>query len=298
MTSRTLLSDAYKNHSLLLDVVALLLGNCYAETSPNCVLSCGNINISHPFRVKGDPKNCGNKKYELECDHNRLVLNLFSSAKYYVQAINYDNYTIRIVDVGLQHGNCSSLPLYFLSYLNFTAAKPYSSTQYDSDGGRFLNPWDMAVALWVDCEKPVEKSPFYTESNTSASSCIGKATFSSSSSLSSGGKRHYSYFLFGNDLGAWDVADHCKIDEIVMSTFGRRSDTIDSLERNISFSDFLSGLEYGFELSWQPFFYEVKCQQCDEQGRYCEIGSNYSVTCLKYPSCYDSSEKSRSLLCA
>ncbi|KAG5544848.1 hypothetical protein RHGRI_017342 [Rhododendron griersonianum] len=289
MTSRRLLSDAYKNHSLLVVVVALFLGNCYAKTSPNCVSSCGNIDIRRPFRVEGDPENCGNKKYELKCDHNRLVLNLFSSAKYYVQAINYGNYTIRIVDVGLQHGNCSSLPLYSLSYLNFAnhKQKPYSSTLYSPDGGASLNQWFTAVALWVDCEKPVKKSPFYTDINTSASSCIGKATFSSSPSLSSGEKRHYSYFLFGYNLGGWDVADQCKIDEIVMSTLRWPSDT----ERNISFSDFLSDLEYGFELSWLPFF----CEQCQEQGRFCEIGSNYSVTC-KYHYCYGSLKKSRSFL--
>ncbi|KAI8551183.1 hypothetical protein RHMOL_Rhmol06G0165300 [Rhododendron molle] len=173
MSSRSILSDVFKTRSRLL-IVALYLDNCYAQTSSNCVSSCGNNrNIRHPFRVKGDPENCGSKKYELECEHERFVLYLFYSAKYYVHAINYNNCTIRLVDVGLQQGNCSSLPLYSLSDLNFTnfGAKPYSLQLTRYYGKIFGNydpiPWDMAVALWVDCEKPVQKSPFYTDIKTS-----------------------------------------------------------------------------------------------------------------------------------
>ncbi|KAF7142078.1 hypothetical protein RHSIM_Rhsim06G0112200 [Rhododendron simsii] len=287
-----LLSDLYKSHSLLL-VIALFLGNCYAETSLNCVSSCGNINIKHPFRVKGDPENCGNKTYELECEHNRLALDLFSSAKYYVHAINYNNYTIRLVDVGLQRGNCSSLPLYSLSDLNFTyyGAKPYSLLlKYIYEGISGTHdpiPWNISVALWVDCEKPVKKSPFYTDSNTGASSCIRKST--SSSSLLSGEKRHYSYFLYGTNLGASDMADQCKIDEIVMSTLQWPAD---KGEANLSFSDFHSRLEYGFELSWLSFPCSEKCQ-----GRgYCNVGSNYTALCLKY--CSQHSDFARSFRCA
>ncbi|KAE9456709.1 hypothetical protein C3L33_11398, partial [Rhododendron williamsianum] len=282
MSSRRLFSDVYKTHSLLL-LLALFLGNCYAQISPNCVSSCGNIPIKHPFRVKADPKKCGNKKYELECEHDRLVLNLFSSGNYYVHAINYNNYTIRLVDVGLQQGSCSSVPLHSLSDLNFTYddknqyALEFPSS-YSSEAAYIFysdHPilWDVAVALWVDCEKPV-KSRFYTESNTSASSCIDKATSSSSSSLSSGEKSRYSYFLFGS-LKLSDVADQCKIDEIRITTLWLPAD---KSQANISFSDFHSKLEYGFELSWLSSL----CDQCQEQGRHCAIGSNYRFKCYKF----------------
>ncbi|KAG5529499.1 hypothetical protein RHGRI_030030 [Rhododendron griersonianum] len=290
MSSRRPLSDVYKTRSLLL-LVALFLGNCCAKTSPNCVSSCGNITIKHPFRVKGDPKNCGKKKYELECEHHRLVLTLFSPAKYLVRAINYDNHTIRLVDVGLRHGDCSSLPLYYASYLNFTSssdANPYSLLMEE----RFSSPeiqWDMAVALWVDCEKPVKKPPFYTD--TSASSCIEKPTFSYSDSLSSGEKRRYSYFLFGTDLRVWDVADQCKIDQIVMSTLRWPAD---KGEANLSFSDFHSKLEYGFELSWLS----ILCENCQGRG-YCEIGYLNSTAAFCYKFCYSRSDfKNGSFPCA
>ncbi|KAL7215683.1 hypothetical protein ACSBR1_027770 [Camellia fascicularis] len=97
---------------LLLHVLCLV--NCDALRSDgNCDSSCGNIqNIRYPFRFEGDPENCGKKIYELACHNNRPLLNLFSDGKYYyVKAINYNNYTIRLVDMGIQNGMCPSLPL-------------------------------------------------------------------------------------------------------------------------------------------------------------------------------------------
>ncbi|XP_058203353.1 rust resistance kinase Lr10-like isoform X1 [Rhododendron vialii] len=290
MSSRRLFSDVYKIHNFLL-VVALFLGNSHAKTSPNCdrpPSSCGSNNkipIRHPFRVKGDPENCGNKNYELDCDNNRFVLKMFASGKYYVQSIAYDLYTIRLVDVGLQQGNCSSLPL---SILKFTDPISYSYTFY-----RDLNyPYarDVAIALWVDCERPVEEFPLYTDGTTSASSCIQKET-STSSSLSSTEKRQYSYFLFGYNLPASVVADQCRIDEIVMTTFGSPP-AYYNIQTHISFPDFLSRLEYGFELSWLS----ILCEKCRGRGR-CHVGSTYSYStfaCLKY---CDKSLEDRSFLC-
>ncbi|KAE9452172.1 hypothetical protein C3L33_15930, partial [Rhododendron williamsianum] len=282
MSSRRLFSDVYKTHNFLLLVVALFLGNCHAQTSPSCARPssspCGNNNIliRYPFRVKGDPENCGNKNYELDCDNNRFVLKLFASGKYYVHAIDYDAYTIRLVDVGLQQGNCSSLPLHSLSILNFTVPISYSD-RFRSEVYFPINRWYVGIALWVDCEKPVEESPFYTDSTTSASSCIQKET--SSSSLSSPEKRHYSYFLFGFSLHASVVADHCRIDEIVMTTLWSSPYDYYNIERNISFPDFHSRLEYGFELSWLS----ILCEQCRGQG-HCLLfdDTSSSLFCLKY----------------
>ncbi|KAI6672555.1 hypothetical protein NL676_000461, partial [Syzygium grande] len=71
-------------------------------------------NISYPFRLRGDPMVCSDPNYELACINNRTVLDLYSG-NYYVRYIDYTNYTIRVADVGLQKGNCSSLPLRSLS---------------------------------------------------------------------------------------------------------------------------------------------------------------------------------------
>ncbi|KAJ4951453.1 hypothetical protein NE237_028285 [Protea cynaroides] len=86
---------------------------------------CRNLlNISYPFRLKGDPPNCGDPRYELLCENNRTVLSMyFSPGKYYVEAISYEKKTMRVVDSGLLINNCSSLPLHSLtSLVNFTKA--------------------------------------------------------------------------------------------------------------------------------------------------------------------------------
>ena len=81
--------------------------------------SCGKIsNISYPFRLKDDPKHCGDSRYELSCENNEATLYLYSG-KYYVQSINYNNFTIRVADPGVMESNCASLPRYSLSRSNF-----------------------------------------------------------------------------------------------------------------------------------------------------------------------------------
>nr|GMD55078.1 LEAF RUST 10 DISEASE-RESISTANCE LOCUS RECEPTOR-LIKE PROTEIN KINASE-like 2.1 [Ipomoea batatas] len=82
--------------------------------------SCGSIrNISSPFRLNTDPENCGNPDYQLTCDEqNRTVLTL-KTQKYYVQSINYDNYTVRVVDSGVQQNNMCSFPRYALAQYSF-----------------------------------------------------------------------------------------------------------------------------------------------------------------------------------
>ncbi|KAM1262976.1 hypothetical protein ACFX13_028708 [Malus domestica] len=96
--------------------VPFLVIGLYSEACcAKCTSSCGNIqNISYPFRLKGDPINCGNSRYNLSCENNVTVLHQHSG-NYYVQAINYSQSTIRVVDPGIQMNNCSSIPRYHLS---------------------------------------------------------------------------------------------------------------------------------------------------------------------------------------
>nr|XP_048325480.1 rust resistance kinase Lr10-like isoform X2 [Ziziphus jujuba var. spinosa] len=98
--------------------------------------SCGNIpHISYPFRLGTDPENCGDLRYNLSCEdnHTNTVLYLFS-IKFYVQEINYDNHTIRLVD-----SNFHKEPITFLKceypvnsslYLPITA--PYINNPSDA----------------------------------------------------------------------------------------------------------------------------------------------------------------------
>lgn len=101
--------------AVLVWMVVVREGRCGCAPS-----GCGKItNISHPFRLRDDPPECGDRSYELACESNVTVLYLFSG-RYQVLGIDYDNYTIRIVDAGIREGDCSSLPRYFFYRYNFS----------------------------------------------------------------------------------------------------------------------------------------------------------------------------------
>ncbi|KAF7850477.1 hypothetical protein BT93_L5458 [Corymbia citriodora subsp. variegata] len=155
-------------------LLLLLLLHRSFSIAIKCSTSCGEVpNITSPFRLKGDPKGCGDSSYELACINNRTILDLYSG-KYYVQYIDYTNYTIRIADVGLQNGNCSSLPSRSLSCTYF----PYKWKQYEC-----YSPWigqdelSRNVTI-VDCTKAID-SLLYVD----ASSCFYGVEFSNFSNM-------------------------------------------------------------------------------------------------------------------
>ncbi|XP_028093136.1 uncharacterized protein LOC114293295 isoform X1 [Camellia sinensis] len=248
--------------------------------------SCGNIqNIRYPFRFEGDPENCGNKRYELACHNNRPLLDLSSAGDtkyYYVQAINYNNYTIRVVDMGIQNGSCSSLPLYSLSFENFTGPA-FNFDYYNSYGSYNPNefqwkfPCFEAVAVLVECENPVNSPLYMNTSSTTYTSCINKS--------SSSHTHYYSYFLFRN-LRASDVADLCRIDEIVATTLWSplpptttAAAVAASYNFSINFMEFHAQLASGFELSWA----KILCENCSTGGScFIDPTTNYTVTCYNY----------------
>ncbi|KAL5979954.1 hypothetical protein ACLOJK_039066 [Asimina triloba] len=84
-----------------------ILQTCYAKQADACFSSCDNIlNISYPFRLNGDPLNRGQS-------------NIFKQ-------------TIRLVDHGLQSGNCSSSSLHSAIVDELSYGDPYSTTNsYD-----------------------------------------------------------------------------------------------------------------------------------------------------------------------
>ncbi|XP_041009956.1 uncharacterized protein LOC121254053 isoform X2 [Juglans microcarpa x Juglans regia] len=146
----------------LIVFVLLLHQTCFAkDTSQDCVpSSCGNIhNISHPFRLQGDPPNCGDPKYSLSCENNQTLLYLFSGI-YYVKAIDYNNLTIRVVDPGINlEDNYSFIPRYFLSLTNFSLKVPYVSSvphYLGYDEVRLLS----ANVVFLKCEKPVNSTDY------------------------------------------------------------------------------------------------------------------------------------------
>ncbi|KAL4611988.1 hypothetical protein ACB092_08G165800 [Castanea dentata] len=195
--------------------------------------SCGNIhNISYPFRLKSDPEICGDSRYELSCENNRTtVLHLFAR-KYHVQEINYNNYTIRVVDSGLWKDNYFSFPGYSLNRYNFSDYRS-AYTTYLLKRTEYTK-LSRSVIL-MSCEKPVN-SLFYLD----ASTC----------SIDSGQdfKKRHRYFKVGR-TNANDVEDSCKVEQMFPTSWPGSDDPI----FNTSCTDVHNELLYGFELSWLPF---------------------------------------------
>ncbi|KAF7849542.1 hypothetical protein BT93_L0662 [Corymbia citriodora subsp. variegata] len=219
---------------LLLLLVLLLLHQYFSLSSENNqrTSSCGEIkNISSPFRLKGDPKFCGNHTYELVCVNNRTILNLKSS-KYYVRNIDYTNYTIRVADVRMTKGNCSRLSLRSLSCGNFNEYDPYSCTgdELDKFYGRKLSK----TVLIVNCMKAVA-SRFYID----ASSCLDGIKFSNFSST-----RRRLYALVNANVS--NVETECTVE--FMAMVPRWADG----NNHWSYAQIHEQMVYGFELSWLP----------------------------------------------
>ena len=176
-----------------------------------------------------------------------------------MQAINYDNFTIRVVDAGVQD-NCCSIPRYSLAHDNFSYGDPYTWYNYKqvpplvSDG--FFDPWGYyrrylpplsQPMIFMSCENTVN-SPLYVDT----------APYSSLVT-------HSNYVTLGS-MTASDLMELCTIEKIFFLPKKNYTD-------NYSFEEIHSDLAYGFELSW----YNIYCENCT-MG--CYIDSSDSRQCL------------------
>ncbi|XP_050251039.1 LEAF RUST 10 DISEASE-RESISTANCE LOCUS RECEPTOR-LIKE PROTEIN KINASE-like 2.4 isoform X2 [Quercus robur] len=221
----------------LIVLIALVLVHptCCA-TSTCSASSCGNIhNISFPFRLSTDPENCGDPwyEYELSCENNRTVLYKFGG-KYYVQEISYNNYTIRIVDSGIQKNNYFSTPNYSLYRYKFSSQYSVSATYQRKGTVPERYPELSRSLVWMSSEKPVN-SPLYLDTST--------CNYNDNSSSISDSKR-YRYVTVGI-TNASQVEDSCQVEKMFLTSWPINND-----DPNISCTDVLNELAYGFELSW------------------------------------------------
>ncbi|CAL5206569.1 unnamed protein product [Lathyrus oleraceus] len=228
-----------------LTVIILLLWlyplPCLTQTNHQCLVSsCGDIrNITYPFRLKGEPENCGDPNYELSCENNQTILNL-DSGKYFVEAINYNNSTIRITDAGVNKQNCSSIPLYTLTNESFTTEKPYTLLN---------NNKNLVTLAFISCAASVT-SPIYMDT----SSCM------------KGWSNSSNYAVFG-DLKISELEDSCSILVMVMVSNLNKGDN-----NNVSYVKIHQQLVYGLELSWSEIF----CKECQGRG-YCKLNNKNEV---------------------
>ncbi|XP_058724619.1 LEAF RUST 10 DISEASE-RESISTANCE LOCUS RECEPTOR-LIKE PROTEIN KINASE-like 2.3 [Vicia villosa] len=225
--------------------------NTYSNSLPCFSSSCGKItNITYPFRLKQDPEHCGNSKYELDCVNNVTVLSLYDGY-FRVESINYNNYTIRVVDPNIQPSNCSSLPRFFLSQNNFTyyndseqryLPKENNSYQY------FLNRNDY---YGLDLSMPV----IYMKCTSPPSKVVDKYYANTTSCLD-----QHTYAIVG-DPPFKILEPQCRVKFVTLSSFWGDFYTYDkNILGNISYIDIHKALQYGFEISWMKA--SCPCDEC------------------------------------
>ncbi|KAG8644309.1 hypothetical protein MANES_11G116800v8 [Manihot esculenta] len=229
MFERSLLSVGQRAFIFL-----LLLQICHGKNNPCAPSSCGNIlKISYPFRLQTDPKRCGDHRYSLSCEKNTTVLHLFPGKFYYVQAINYNNYTIRLVDPGVVKGDCSSMPRFPLTSASFfTDGFPYTLVKY---GSTYTSTRFSREIVFMNCVQPVN-STYYVD----ATSCINN-----------GAKHSYVKIEMFGGLTAGDWMDTCTIVTAALLPAERNY-------KNMSYVEIHRELAYGFEISWLNH----RCKMC------------------------------------
>lgn len=223
--------------------------------SQPCSSSCGKIsNITHPFRLKHDPDHCGNNLYELNCLNNVTVLKLFD-AEYFVQSINYNNYTIRVVDPNIQPTNCSSLPRFFLYRTNFTYyvnSGSYTEFIYKENNSYLYSLNRSNSPISSDLSWPV----IYLKCTSPPSNVVDKYYTDTTSCLD-----EHTYVIVGDpQLGI--LQPQCRVKLVTLTSFWVRplDFSINNIIGNVSYIDIHKALGYGFEISWMQA--SCRCDYC------------------------------------
>ncbi|XP_040988505.1 rust resistance kinase Lr10-like [Juglans microcarpa x Juglans regia] len=214
------------------------------EAGNGCSPSCGSIqNISYPFRLMDDPPNCGDQRYTLSCENKITVLYLYGG-KYYVREINYSDYTIRVVDSGIQSANFSSIPRYSLTYYNFSSGDSYYYPVY------YFYKQTTSMAF-LSCEKQVNSSYFNIPTN-----CSKKGVYSSKYSSSSSQMHRYVAY----DLSPYpeEVEESCRLE--IISLISREAHRY--TKAGPSCEEIHNELLYGFSLHWFRVYCECDAGYC------------------------------------
>ncbi|XP_074365444.1 LEAF RUST 10 DISEASE-RESISTANCE LOCUS RECEPTOR-LIKE PROTEIN KINASE-like 2.3 isoform X1 [Apium graveolens] len=238
----------YSSLLIITVVLASITSSCCkaaaASSSSFASSSCGNIdNISCPFYLKDHAHKCHGLSYELSCRQNRTTIKLHSD-DFYVEAINYVNSSVRIIDSGLARNNysCSSTPLHAF----------YSYDDHFSPIMELNRP-----ITYIDCPAPLTKS--------SSTRYIPTSPCSSSSV--------YSYVVIGK----------MKISEVENNCLVRKTTWVSSAWPDINKTSFLGikDVVYGIELPFK-YFSCLGCHAT--QSQYCQsiISENRHTHCKSY----------------
>ncbi|XVF18375.1 hypothetical protein REPUB_Repub11eG0016000 [Reevesia pubescens] len=232
--------DIYKKLSMGFELPWHLVYSDYYEVSfqhkHDCGSAfCGNVNISYPFRLKTQPRNCGRHWLELECENNNRTTLVMKHGKFSVKEINYENYTMRVVDARIDNDDCSSLPLSSFLYMDFVCF-PYLSYTYPYPYSYpypypYRYPYRYPYVYLVNCTTTM-KSSLYVD----ASRCANSSSRPS----------FYFYFLDSRTPPS-DFNQSCTVEaEVPIMVY---NNTI----AGMSTVDIYKKLSMGFEPSWENY---------------------------------------------
>lgn len=157
------------------------------------------------------------------------------SGKYYVQAINYNNFTIRVVDPGIDKNTCSSIPRYSLAPSNFSEfLDPYKVNTLGCDPPGCLSTTPI---VFFKCSNPVNSS-MYVDPST----CNTSRTTNGATSLSQP-KSRYGY-VKASSIMASDFEDGCSVEWTTIANMYYKY-------QNGSYQRIHDAMAYGFELEWR-----------------------------------------------
>ncbi|MED6163425.1 hypothetical protein PIB30_079798 [Stylosanthes scabra] len=228
---------------------------------------CGRHEIRHPLMLNNTiptPTNCGDHRYTLSCEnHNQLFLYL-NSVKFRVLSINYNNYTIRLVDANVAlhsstHNHSSLLP-YSLTSSNFTTVgyEPYLYRIRQVIFGESIRLTKQMLYLMRCPPYGVVES-----SSGNAATCMMNGSYALGSR----------FYVSDVDKTLQDLAleDSCRIEWMYLTSWPD-SDEINN--SSISCTDLHDMLIFGFELSWLKGYY---CKNDDRE--YAVLSDHNQVTC-------------------
>ena len=241
---------------------------CFGKNTNDtlCLSSCGHIHrITSPFRLTTDPPSCGDLRYSLSCENNITVLLWhvgYDYKKYYVQAINYNNYTIRLVDPDIQRDDCSSIPQKGLSVSEIAVTRDHVSYETEIRRGlKYANHYLELTSfkevrrlsrnvIFFNCGRPV-----MNHSYIGAAPCVFKSNLSL--------EQYYSYYyVFDDHFKVNEFEESCGVVQIALiANTGDNNQRIDKAE------DVQDALAYGFELSWLQSFTDTDEKLCYVDGK-------------------------------
>ncbi|QHN93741.1 putative receptor-like protein kinase [Arachis hypogaea] len=215
---------------------------------------CGRHDIRHPFRLNNSsPSYCGDHRYTLSCENDNQLFLYLTSIKFQVQSINYNNYTIRLVDanVALHSHDHSYLLPYSLTSSNFTSAQdePYDDWFYKQHHLVDVIRLTKQMVYLMRCP------PYGVESSSAVATCMN-----GSYALGS------TFYVSDIDKTLQDLAvrDSCHIECIYLTSW-----PAEIKHRNNSCTDIHHMLLYGFELSWLKVYCKFKAMLTDHNKVIC-----------------------------